>query len=264
MNGPSLADDIEDIVRRDGAEYLAVNHFADSEHFTRLRPELYVIQDTYFWNDSVLDTYRKRRDHTLTVLNEKVSWDMRLFVPRGCSRRNWLREQLPNPRIKLIFFNSDCLRLHKREFGAFIGSPRWLFWMWRREMLSPSPENVLVAALYITQLLGFRHLEIKGADFSFFRELTVDQECNRVGRIVRHFNDEEFRPTFKDKQGLRESTMAYEMMRWSRAFASLEAMAQYLEWSEVEVLNASRHSYIDSLPRPTPEDFLVSESEGHP
>jgi len=248
MNGPSLNQSIEWLQARATDGVIAVNHFADTEHFEVLRPEVYVVQDTYFWQPEAMQTYREKREATFEALNRKTSWQMQLWLPSQCSRRAWIAEQIDNPNIDICYWNSGFIRRRRRE-GGYLGTSSVVFQLWRREWASPPPDNVLVAALYIAERLGFSDLSIIGADFSFFQEMRVDQKTNRVGRKVEHFYGEEFRPIYRGKTGEHPTTMSHEMLRWHRAFRSLEVIAEYLKMQNVRAVNSSGQSFIDCFPR---------------
>jgi hypothetical protein len=249
MNGPGLSESLAEIMLEDQRDILVVNHFADSPEFARLQPKHYVFQDSYFWESRVLETFEKRRETTFAVIRTTVDWPMTVYLPGRCKRRKWLNKKLSNPNIKIVYFQSNFLKHSSGDFSSIIHATKWLFQCWRIGFLAPPPENVLVAALYLSAQLGYRRLRIVGADFTFFRELEVDQQTNQVIRRVKHFYGEEIRPVSKDKAGKLPSNMAYEMMKWSRAFRALEVMAQYLSWRQVQVINASSHSMIDCFPR---------------
>lgn len=254
MNGPSLEDSEQWLREKDDADFLAVNHFADHELFSELKPRHYVLQDSYFWLSDAIETYAEKRERTFRALSEKVSWPMVLFVPGHCRRREWLRDQIDNENICICHFQSDYLKSGDSIDQARLRPSRLMFHLWRTGWLAPPPENVLATALFLAERLGYRHLEVVGADFSFFTEMTVDQSTNVVGRHVKHFYGSELRPIFKEKSGKTPTTMAFEMARWSRAFQSIELVHEYLEQQGVTVLNRSGFSYIDSLPRPVGEE----------
>jgi len=248
MNGPSLTENEGWLKSRATDAAVAVNHFADSEYFERVRPEIYVIQDSYFWQRDVTQAYQEKRDGTFKALKEKTDWRLKVFLPNRCDRKSWMRDQLDNPNINVRFWNANFIQRRRGE-GGLLSTSRVLFRLWKSELAAPPPDNVLVAALYLSERLGFSTMDIIGADFSFFREMQVDQQTNLVGRNVAHFYGEEFRPISKGKTGEHPTSMAHEMLRWHRAFRSLEVISAYLRKQGIEVSNRSAHSYIDCFPR---------------
>lgn len=249
MNGPGLAKSLAQIEPAADTHLFAVNQFAETEHFPRLRPAHFLVQDHYFWDPHAQQRFVERRDRLFNALGKSVDWPMSLYIPGRCNRRDWLRKKISNDAIRIVFFHSNYLRSRHGPFSAAIQSGRLLFSLWQRGWLIPPPENVLIGALYLASRLGYGKIVIVGADFSFFRELQVDQLNNRVCLEVRHFYGTELRPMHKDKADGEYSTMAHEMAKWARAFRLFEILSEYLHYRGVEVVNASHESFIDAFPR---------------
>src|SRR5690554_3198782 len=79
MNGPSLSVDISKIKNSDIK--LAVNHFCDTDYFSSIKPELYLLQDSYFWRLDVRDEYIEKRNEMFRNLNKKTEWPITLLLP---------------------------------------------------------------------------------------------------------------------------------------------------------------------------------------
>jgi len=248
MNGPSLNQSRAVLEARETDCVFAVNYFAESEFFETARPEYYVLQDSHFWRDDVLESYKVQREATFAALDEKTRWPMIVFLPSSCRRRDWIRQQFKNPHICIRFWNAGFIRRRRSE-GGYLGESSVLFRLWQREWAAPPPDNVLVASLYLAERLGFVDLNIIGADFSFFMEMLVDQQTNRVGRKVEHFYGEENCTIYKGNTGQVPTNMAHEMWRWYRAFRLLEVMHAYLKFRGVRTVNNSAYSFIDCFPR---------------
>tara|TARA_B100000575_G_C23070278_1_gene616423 strand:+ start:209 stop:481 length:273 start_codon:yes stop_codon:yes gene_type:complete len=58
MNGPSLIDDLKLIDINKYNQIICVNHFADSNLYTEIKPNTYLFQDTYFWSDNVRENFK--------------------------------------------------------------------------------------------------------------------------------------------------------------------------------------------------------------
>lgn len=248
MNGPSLNKSTELMESSAADAAFAVNYFAESEYFAKVRPDFYVLQDSHFWREDVLDCFNESRAKTFQALNEKTDWPMTIFLPSACARRDWVRSRFTNPNIDVRFWNSGFLRRRRSEYG-YLGKSSTLFRLWASEWASPPRDNVLMACLYLAERLGFEDLSIIGADFSFFLEMTVDQETNQVGRRIEHFYGEEFAPIYLGNTGKVPTTMAHEMLRWYRMFRGLEMLKLYLDTRCVRVLNRSTESFIDCFDR---------------
>ena len=248
MNGPSLNQSTAVLEARETDCVFAVNYFAESEFFETVRPDFYVFQDSHFWREDVLESFKQAREKTFTALNQKVAWPMTVFFPSSCARRQWARERFVNSNITIRYWNSGFLRTRRSDYG-YLGESRTLFRLWSREWASPPRDNVLIACLYLAERLGFQQIEFVGGDFSFFLEMMVDPNTNQVGRRIEHFYGKEVSPIFMGNTGEVPTTMAHEMLRWHRSFRGLEVMKAYLDARQVRVLNRSAESFIDCFER---------------
>ena len=248
MNGPSLNESANVLKARDSDRVFAVNYFAESDFFETVRPDFYVFQDSHFWRDDVLESFKQARERTFEALNRKTDWPLTVYFPSACARREWAKERFANPNIQVRYWNSGFLRRRRSDFG-YLGESRTLFGLWSREWASPPRDNVLIACLYLAERLGFEQIEFVGGDFSFFLEMMVDPETNRVGRRIEHFYGTEISPIYKGNTGQVPTTMAHEMLRWHRSFRALEVIKAYLERRQVRVVNRSAESFIDCFER---------------
>lgn len=248
MNGPSLNQSRAVLEARDTDCVFAVNYFAESELFETVRPDFYVFQDSHFWRDDVLDSFKQAREKTFAALNDKTEWPMTIFFPSSCARRRWARKRFTNPNISVRYWNAGFLRRRRSDYG-YLGKSKTLFRLWSREWASPPRDNVLIACLYLAERLGFEQIEFVGGDFSFFLEMMVDPKTNQVGRRIEHFYGTEISPIYMGNTGKVPTTMAHEMLRWHRSFRALEVIRAYLDTRQVHVLNRSAESFIDCFER---------------
>lgn len=59
-NGPSLKSDINSIGT--DSDVIAVNHFSESEHFTALKPNKYILIDSYFWDETTHSSLVEKKE----------------------------------------------------------------------------------------------------------------------------------------------------------------------------------------------------------
>ena len=66
LNGPSLSKTKHKLDL--DQDKLVCNHFADQNEFSELKPNFYLLQDEYFWSNSVSSFYKKKREKTYNAL----------------------------------------------------------------------------------------------------------------------------------------------------------------------------------------------------
>lgn len=177
-NGPSLADDLPRLIARreyETHDFMAVNYFALDERFETVRPAYYVLSDPMFFRDSA---FRERVAELYRTLDRKVTWPMHLYVQYYNPERFDYRAALPNPRIRIIPFHTQCYR----------GFRRLEFWLYRHGLGSANFGTVVQVCEYIALLLGYRTIELYGVDHTLLDGLCVD-ERNRLCRLDRHYYD---------------------------------------------------------------------------
>ena len=233
-NGPSLRSTIDKefdwLIAHD---LMAVNFAANSDEFRRLRPKYYTLADGHFFNSLQSDPNVRRLWEALG----RVSWDMTLLIP---SKFRHLAQPLlmRAPGLKVRYFNLTPIEGYK-----------WLSHLLYSSGLGmPRPRNVLIPAIMEGIRLGYKKIYICGADHTWTRTLSVDEE-NFVVSIQPHFyedNEEEHKRVRETYKGLRLHDVLGSM---TIAFRSYWQIADYAKKRGVEIINATRGSMIDAFPR---------------
>ncbi len=229
-NGPSLAANIEhDAAKLREADTIAVNFAANAPEFIDLRPDYYLMADPHFFAGRETDPNVAR---LYDRLEKDVCWPMTLYIPHG------ERVCISNPEITVEHFN----------FVGIEGFPALERWAFDRGLGMPRPRNVLIPAIMTGILAGYREIVILGADHSWLRTLSVD-ENNMVVSVQPHF--------YKDSASEKERvTAVYKDVRlhdillsFHIAFRSYHAIARYAGARGVKIYNATPGSFIDAFPR---------------
>lgn len=230
-NGPSLNDTIAEhgeLLAR--YPLLAVNFAANAPQFRQLKPRYYLLADPHFFN--------KPDDanvgHLLACL-DSVDWPMTLFVPAVVDEKS-----LPfkNPLLVVKRFNA----VGAEGYGWLT---RWLF---DRRLAMPRPRNVLIPSIMVGIWLGFRDIYITGADHSWLRTLSVNDN-NEVVSVQPHFYREDERETARvvsEYKGYRLHQIIYSFYVAFRAYFDIAA---YARTCGTNIYNATPGSFIDAFSR---------------
>lgn len=227
-NGPSLSRTLEESTEAlAGNPLMAVNFFANTPVFCRLKPEFYVLADSHF--------FRNASDPNVSRLMENlknVDWPMTLFVPFGA------KVSLSNPNIKIERFPLKAMEGPKwfREmmFAARIGMPR--------------PRNVLIPSIMVGFWLGFKDIYICGADHTWIKTLSVNDR-NEVISIQPHFYEEDDRELERQRVDYLRIPLHQVLESQAIAFRAYHTIQDFAAPRGCRIFNATPGSYIDAFPR---------------
>lgn len=245
-NGPSLRKNIdENLQLLQRCDTLAVNFAASTPEFSLLKPRYYVLADPHFFKNA--DDV-----NVLALMSalQRVDWDMTLFVPAKAVKQ--AKVQLNNPKLTVAGFNMVALD----------GWPAVTFGLIKRQCGMPRPRNVLIPSIMIGIWLGYKHVVILGADHSWLKTLSVDND-NKVVSVQPHF--------YKDNPDeLERITRVYDSRRLHEvlesiciAFRSYHSIEAFAASQGVEVINATPDSFIDAFAREDADAALTKAATPH-
>ncbi len=236
-NGPSLNETIEnhiDILKTTPA--IAVNFAANAPQFSMLRPRYYVLADPHFFINKQDVNVAKLMGN----LTELVDWTMTLFVPNSIKKHNFT---IDNKNIAIEYFNMVGVEgfqwFENLAFSCGYGMPR--------------PRNVLIPSIMIAMQMGYKEIYITGADHSWTKTLSVN-ENNEVVSIQPHFYKEDE----KEQKRIRTDYLNYPLHQiiysFYVAFKSYFVIQRYAKNRKIDIFNSTPESFIDAFPRrPLPE-----------
>lgn len=234
-NGPSLNETIahsSDFLMQH--HRLAVNFAANAPAFTSLQPTHYVLADPHFFQ-----AINEPNVARLWLALSQVDWAMNLFVPVNVS--------LPSDVAGIIAGNA-CLRLYRYNLTPVEGAKWFENWAYKSRLGMPRPRNVLIPSIMIAIACGYRTIYIAGADHSWTRTLSVDDD-NNVVSIQPHFYKEDE----KEVQRVNTEYMQYPLHQilysFYVAFRSYHTIARYASHLGVDIFNITPGSFIDAFPR---------------
>jgi len=246
-NGPSAGLDIPYLVnmKRDSKfSVCAVNDFACSDVFVKLRPDIYILADPNYWLAEASKEVQKSRERLLSALNGSVSWKMKLYMPYDARGSSFVR-CLHNDLIVISYYN----RIPIRGFDSVCS-----FFIYRQAGMYPA-FNVLIAALHVVIWLSFKRIIIIGADHSWHEEVTVSSSGEALVE-QKHFYKEETKPaTVKRPDGT--FNIGELFVRWGEVFKIYHRIAAYAARNGIKIINSSSKSYIDAFQRAALRDVIL-------
>lgn len=234
-NGPSLADTMENSrAWLAGRSLMAVNFAANTPQWKSLRPEYYILADPHFFNGDDDPNVEKLWDSL-----RLASWKIILFIPAGYEKI--ARKKLSGGTVEVKKYNLTPVE-----------GPKWMsFAAYRKGLGMPRPRNVLIPAIMMSIREGYKTIYLCGADHSWTRTLSVDDN-NTVVSIQPHFyedNEDEHQRVSSVYSGVRLHEMLHSL---TVAFRSYFIIESYAKRCGVKILNATPGSFIDAFPRYIP------------
>lgn len=235
-NGPSLAEDIAshlDALAKGPA--MAVNFAACAPEFVRLRPAHYIIIDPHFFSGKEDPNLQK-----LWGSIAAVDWPMTLIVPRKQAGR------LP-----------EAVRANKHLAVACVNPVAVEGWRWLESMAyssglgMPRPRNVLIPAIMAAIVMGYREIYLCGADHSWLKTISVDDD-NCVVSIQPHFYKDDERELKRQRKDYMKYPLHQILESFSIAFASYHRIRRFALAHGIRIYNSTPSSYIDAFERQTP------------
>lgn len=248
-NGPSAKEIING--RRNllsGTDMLVVNDFVTTEVFFELKPKYYLLLDPAYFNPGAkVESEQALPDNNATISRivdnlRMVDWELCLFIPSTHMSSVVKTLYGVNSNIKVIPFNAT------RILG--------FFWfenlMYDRGYGIPTSRNVIIPAMVLMILLGYKTIYLYGCEFSWTKTMDVDPENGMMFFNDRHFySKDEIRYFGKGGYVWWLETIAEELR-------GTEHVARYAEHKGVRIINRTKGSFIDAFDYENPDDIKTS------
>lgn len=231
-NGPSLNTTVsESLDFLKSRQMLAVNFAVNTDLFFELKPQYYVLADPHFFK-------RKEQENVQQLwhnLDERVDWNMTLFIPSNVKASE---VELKNTNIKVCVYNLTPVEgynwFENWAYGQGLGSPR--------------PRNVLIPSLMLAIRMNFKNIYLAGADHSWPKTLSVDDE-NHVVSIQPHFYVDKEKEQNRVKTDYMNYPLHQIMYSFYVAFKSYFTIQRFAVKCGIKVWNITPGSFIDAFPR---------------
>lgn len=237
-NGPSLKEVLPKLNSNSFADtdFIVLNFFAECKEFWEIKPKHYCLADPMFYGYS----HREEQVRKLFVLLEKVDWEMNIYVIARNFSHFLAFSNLKNNSIKVVPLNSQ----------DYTGYPSLRNMFYKHGLACPPLQTVAIMAIYVAINSGYSHIDLYGVDHTFFDSLCVDDNnhlCNRD----KHFYDKGeavLKPIVKTYNGEIFRISDY-VICIGKMFKSHDLLSDYSNYMNVEILNCTSGSMIDSYKR---------------
>ncbi len=242
-NGPSLSKTIlenYELIKK--SDLLCVNNFASSDFFQELQPKYYIIAAPIFFQaeETLSKEYIDMRNVFFEAIVKKTTWDMNLMVPFVAKKSKYFREFLrSNEYINPLYFNTT-----PAEGITFLNH-----YLFKKGFGMPRPHNVLIPSIMNAIFLGFEEIKIVGADHSWLKEISVNEQ-NEALVHQKHFYDENESKPLKMQDYITRPRRLHEIVyKFYLTFRGYWDIASYAAKRNVKIINCSEESMIDAFER---------------
>lgn len=236
-NGPSIGQDLEKILTNfEGNELFVVNNFVSSSLYIKLKPSFYVFADPMYWLD--LDSEVSRKDKEMLEIIKKVTdWKLTILIPLSAAE-SFRKVFKDSSNISVLHYNDIILETDTHLDYQF----------YSRSLACPFIQNVMVQSIFLALNLGFKEINLIGADHSWTKEIRVNRE-NAVCLIDTHFYDRE--QDRKLQPWISYMGKPYKMhdilIVLAKAFKGYHILEKYSRSLHARIYNYTPESFIDSF-----------------
>ena len=238
-NGPSLKKFLENIGKEwdkyKNAEFFTVNDFVNDPRFTLVKSKYHVMSDPLFFEDTI---YSERGHNAMNALSEKVSWPMILFIPSFQKKSAYLDPVRKNPNIRIVPF----------QYMRYIGLESLRHYFYKRGLGNGEFGTVVLNAIYIALIIGYKMLYVYGIDHNFFDDITVTKE-NVLCFKDKHYYEEETRYRPLVSLDNKPYTMAHFLEEKATIFKGHIIMEGFAKAMGATIINCTLHSLVDAYER---------------
>jgi hypothetical protein len=239
-NGPSLKKDIEKILQIKNVDFFCVNHMAESEYFKVLKPNKYALLDAYFWAPDAHEALKNKREILFNMLNDIVAWEITIYIPKKANLE-FIKQNIQNTNIRIIQLQVIHISpIDNKNIPSIL----------LRGIYAPPACNVIIYAMYISVMAGYKYIELYGADLSFTEDVIVDQQTNQLLIEYKHFYAEStFEPLMQNPQRVIPFTMESLYKDTYLTFYAHNIINKMALINGTKVINKSNYSLIDAYER---------------
>lgn len=238
-NGPSLIDQLVagDFLYKQ-ENLFVVNNFVLTDYYKQLKPKYYVFADPCYWDVNSDQVEYLKSQSVLKKISNETDWELTIIAPIAAETA-FKDHFKTNSKIMFYFFKAKTLS------PVF---PKISHYLYSKNFICPEYQNVLVIASFLAINMGFKEINLFGAEHSWTELIRVNTK-NQVCFTDKHFYDLEA----KLKPWINVNGNIYRMSEilidLSKMFQGYYYIYDYAKYKGATVYNCTPNSYIDAFER---------------
>lgn len=248
-NGPSLSTVVEKYQDQLLSETLmAVNYFANSDYFEKLKPKYYLFVGPEFWRDNIREKSIQLRNQLFDNLETKTTWEMTMFIPFECTKSKFFKTRVKTIRhINFIAYNPTPVE----------GFQSFSHLLFRLNLGMPRPHNVIIPCLMIALNTGFKNIFLIGVEHSWLPGIFVDEKNQALFRNQHFYDKKNVQPHVMYRVGIRPRKLYEILEKFMLTFKGYFVILEYQNELKAKIYNCTPESFIDAFERKDFEKILT-------
>ena len=221
---------------------MAVNGFAATDLFHKLKPDYYIIVDPMVFLPSADERLKKFQESTINALIDNTKWEMKILVPFSAKRSYFINKlEGNNSHIKIIYL---------KNIQVIGGSQRLNNFFFSHNLANPFYMTVLINAIFSGLKMGFNKIIVWGADHSWHENYELGKN-NYIHRMDKHFSDknEAGNLIVLKKQDGSPVKVHEEFLNISNVLKVYHSLESFSRKLNCRIINLSSKTWIDAFVR---------------
>ena len=256
-NGPSLKEALPFMEQHEAfknVDFAVVNMFPSEEIFFKIKPKHYFITRYDLVNDVTTPTAMfemEQRQKVHANLQDRVDWELNLYIYRGNKRKFLEFSKITNKNIQISGVGGV----------PYTGYESFRNFFYAKGLSMPLIANSVNLAIYAMINSGYSNILLYGVDFDVFKNILVDEK-NQIRYAVNHFYGDNQQPVtpYLNYKNMNRVKMSEFFTGILDTFKSHDLLSNYADSQNVNIINCTRDSYIDSYRR-IPHDVELWDME---
>ena len=251
-NGPSLKNVLENYTEELSQNNLfCVNGMATTPEYTVLKPKYYIFVDPVLTGlreyDVLSEDERIIRKKFIDSFVNKTEWDIVLFLPFSSQYKKWLMDELQK---------NEHIKPHFMKSVPSFREEEYIYDLMAKGYVAPQFQNVLIPAIYVSLIMGYKNIYLLGADHDWIKDWVVD-ENNNVIKSDKHFYKDSICEKKSKIDGQLEGLHYHDMlMSGYRAFWGYHRLQRLAKKMDADIYNCTQGSFIDAFERKNIADVI--------
>lgn len=239
-NGPSLKDvlhKLEGDVEFKNVDFIVLNFFAFEDIFFKIKPKHYCFADPMFFQQNHKKDLVQNLFH---IMENRIDWDINIYIPSTRFIDFLKYSNLKNKHLSTIKINAT----------EYSGYESFRHFFYKKGLAIPRIATVANLAIFVALNKGYSFIHLYGVDHTFFDSLCINKDnilCNKDMHFY-DINNVDLKPILRNDNDIPWKISEY-LEAISHMFISHDLLAGYAQYLNLEVLNYTKCSMIDSYDR---------------
>ncbi|MBF0576527.1 hypothetical protein [Dysgonomonas sp. GY617] len=239
-NGPSLRKELHKFEEGEefkDIDFIVLNFFAFEEIFFKIKPKHYCFADPMFFQENHKKDVVQKLFH---IMENRIDWDINIYIPSSKLTDFLKYSGLKNRHLAII----------KMNFTEYSGYESLRHFFYEKGLAMPRVQTVANLAIYLAINKTYSKIHLYGVDHTYFDSLCINKDNILCNRDVHFYDgsDVDLKPILRNDNDIPWKISEY-LQAITYMFKSHDLLASYARYLNLEILNYTKCSMIDSYDR---------------